>query len=369
MKILYTNAHNFNGGGHATYILALAQGLGAQHDIVVATPGTSRLYKKCRDLGVRLIDQQFSTRMPVMFGQIAAIRRLLKRERFDIVHVNGPGDHRHLMLATIGLRRKPAIVWTKHNTKPINSIGNALRARLGTNLCVAVSEYVAALLAHSPYADLPRVVIHHGIDPQKFHPPSGAQRMAARESFFGSDHELLLVFGSVGGTDLEKGWLDLVAAAATLPVADRSRVRVLVAGDPPSASVKYAVARLGMSEQVVFPGLLADIRPVFAASDIGFVLSHAESASYANLEAMSSGLPVCVSDAGGLPEYVRDEVDGWIVKTKDVAAIADVLSKILAGRYDLPHMGANARLHLLNCYTLTPFLRRTQDAYRRSLAG
>ena len=45
MRILYTNFHGRNGGGHVTYIINLAKALAGSHQITVATPETSRLYR------------------------------------------------------------------------------------------------------------------------------------------------------------------------------------------------------------------------------------------------------------------------------------------------------------------------------------
>ena len=42
MKILYTNFHAGNGGGHVTYIINLAKALSKDHQITVAAPATSR---------------------------------------------------------------------------------------------------------------------------------------------------------------------------------------------------------------------------------------------------------------------------------------------------------------------------------------
>ncbi|MEY3739435.1 MAG: hypothetical protein RLZZ192_110, partial [Pseudomonadota bacterium] len=63
MKILYTNFHIRNGGGHVTYILHLIQGLSEEHQITVATPASSRLYRHASGLkGVRLVDMSYTTR-------------------------------------------------------------------------------------------------------------------------------------------------------------------------------------------------------------------------------------------------------------------------------------------------------------------
>src|SRR5690606_37371460 len=114
-----------------------------------------------------------------------------------------------------------------------------------------------------------------------------------------------------------KGWLELVKAGAQLTPPERSRLRIIVAGDPPSSALLEQVQQLGMQDQVLFPGLVANVRDILGACDASFVLSHREAASYASCEAMAMGLPVLVSRVGGLPENVRDGKDGWVVAPGD----------------------------------------------------
>src|SRR5690606_13017771 len=93
----------------------------------------------------------------------------------------------------------------------------------------------------------------------------------------------------------------------------RERILILVAGDLPNEDKRARVRAAGMQDQVVFPGLLDDVRDALACCHAGFVLSYREALSYACREVMSLGLPALVSNAGGLPENVRDGHDGWIV--------------------------------------------------------
>ncbi|HWT16673.1 MAG TPA: glycosyltransferase family 1 protein, partial [Patescibacteria group bacterium] len=43
MRILLTNFHETDGGGHTTYVLSLAGGLATRHEVTVAAPPGSRL--------------------------------------------------------------------------------------------------------------------------------------------------------------------------------------------------------------------------------------------------------------------------------------------------------------------------------------
>lgn len=370
MKILYTNFHANNGGGHVTYIVNLAKALARDHEITVAAPPSSRLYRYARAIpGVTVVDMLYTTRPSSWFKDRAKLRRLIKSGRFDIIHANGSADHKQVMLATLGMARRPRIVFTKHNDHPLSSFGHKLRVALATDHGIAVSDYVHSLMQHSPYSKRPITTIRHGIDTDFFAPPPAESLEKLRTLIFGEGWQGKLLLGSAGGTDYDKGWLDLVAAVAALPPEDKGRVLLMVAGDPPSEAKLARVRELGMIDQVRFPGLLDDVRASLASCHAGFVLSYREALSFACREIMALGLPALVTDAGGLPENVTDGVDGWIVPVRDVAAMTDKLRFMLDHPEKVREMGIRARETSLRDFNLQRFAAATVDVYQRTLDG
>lgn len=364
MKLLITDIHHGNGGGHVTYILSLIEGLRHEYDITVAAPPTGRLHQRVSRMeGVRALPGLYTSRPLTLLREVRALRAFLRAERFDVVHVNGGADHRHVMLATLGMGMRPGIVWTKHNTNPVASIGHRLRARLGTHASIAVCEYVAQILQASDYRRRPIQVVRNGIDIETLSPVCATRKAAYRDALFGPLPDGTLVLGSIGGTDHNKGWHLLVQAAGQLPEPLRARLRFVVAGDPPSAELQALVEQSGIASQVRFPGLVADVRPVLGACDAGFVLSYREAASYASCETMAMGLPALVSDAGGLPENVRQGVDGWVVPAGDVDAIEAVLRDMLARPEMLEQMGAMARSRVAAAFSIPQFIHDTKGVY------
>jgi glycosyltransferase involved in cell wall biosynthesis len=364
MKILITDIHHGNGGGHVTYILSLLQGLKDHCDLTLAAPSTGRLFGRASQLdAVRVLPGAYTSRPAPLVAEVARYRRFLQRERFDVVHVNGSADHRHTMLACLGMRQRPAIVWTKHNTNPVDSIGHRLRARFGTDATIAVCDYVANMLNGSEYAKRPVHVVRNGIDIAALQPASPSERADFRQRLFGNLDPGVIVLGSIGGTDYNKGWLVLMEAIARLAPSLQQRLRVVVAGDPPQASMTERVRALGVGHLITFPGLVSDIRPVLGACDAGFVLSYREAASYASCETMAMGLPALVSDAGGLPENVRDGLDGWVIKAGDAGALAARLVDMLSQPAILPPMGRSARTRVEQMFCPNRFLRTTHEVY------
>lgn len=368
MNILYTNFHARNGGGHVTYILNLLHGLVRDHSVTVATPRSSRLYRLAAAIpGVKVIDMAYSTRPSSWLAPRARLRSLLLEGRFDLVHANGSADHKQVMLALLGLRRRPAVVLTKHNDHTVQSMGHGLRARFATDRVIAVSDFIRDILLRSPYRRCGVVTVRHGIDTEFFAPVDSAKRLALRDATIGIGLHHKIVLGSSAGSDFDKGWLDLVEGISLLPDALRERFHVVVIGDPPNPQKIARVAELRMTDSVSFPGLLDDVRPTLAACDAGFVLSYREALSFACRELMALGLPVLVTRIGGLPENLDDGVEGWIVPMKDPRAIASVLERIAADPAMLGRMGQAARARAAQEFNLPLFVRRTLDVYQSAL--
>lgn len=369
MKILYTNFHAGNGGGHVTYILNLLQGLAADHNLTVACPASSRLYRLAGEVaGVKLFGMDFTTRPSSWLGARSKLRALLKKEGFDIVHVNGSADHKQVMLALLGLKKRPKVVFTKHNHHPLMSFGHRLRAALATDHVIAVSNDVASQVRDSVYRHCPVTTVRHGVDTEYFSPVAPAEKEMLRTRYFGDVSSDKIVLGSAGGTDLEKGWMDLVAAVAQLPEPLKSRFLLLVAGDQPKPELFAEVTRLGMQSQVYFPGLIDDVRPLIGACDVGFVLSYYEALSFACRELMALGLPVLVTRVGGLPENLIDGENGWIVEARDVSGMSGVLRQIAAQPELLRRFGTAARQHAERWFNLSDFAAQTLAIYQQCCA-
>ena len=370
LKLLFTNFHDDDGGGHTTYVLTLAKALAARHQVYVAAPPSSRLHQETTVLpGVHAWAQPF----PNGLNKLAARRRarkrlaaLLREHDFDLVHVAGSADHRLVIAAMHGLARRPRIVLTKHNSKPMTGIGHWWRARRGTDAVIAVSDYTYRALLASSYRHCLLATVHNGVDIEHYSPWPAAAASEQRQRWVGDQPVLLL--GSNAGTANYKGWMDLVEALALLPPEQRVQVHLLIAGKPPQAVLHQRITELGLTGQVHFPGLLADVRPAVAAIDAGFVLSwDVETISFACREMMAMGKPVLVSEYAGLPENIRLDADGWLVPPRDPAAMAQMLQRLLQQRGGLSNMGAAARQHAEEAFGLPRFVEHTEAVYNTLL--
>lgn len=108
--------------------------------------------------------------------------------------------------------------------------------------------------------------------------------------------------------------------------------RLLIVGDGPEREALAAQAHaLGIDERVRWVGAVphAEVPDWLRQLDVYVAPSRRESFGVAVAEAMACGVPVVVSDAGGLPEVVESGTSGLVVAVADVQALADAIERLL----------------------------------------
>jgi glycosyltransferase involved in cell wall biosynthesis len=123
-----------------------------------------------------------------------------------------------------------------------------------------------------------------------------------------------------------------------------------------------------MTGQVHFTGPLEDVRAFVAALDVGFVLSWRETISFACREMMAMGVPVIVSNHGGLPENIDDSRNGWIVDCHDIDAIARLVQYLATHSDEVARMGIAAKLRAQSAFGLSAYVAATENVYHQVLA-
>ncbi len=224
---------------------------------------------------------------------------------------------------------RPPTVAIVHNPQDHDAgVLRRVAARMVLDRCDGLFTH-AELLARSLRDQYPWAQVGWHLVPAVGEAPA-VDRDEARARVGVSDHERLAVFW--GLIRPYKGVGLLLEAFSRLP--EGSPWRLIVAGEPWSGSgveLEAAVSRLGLSSRVRLElGWVAEDRigDLLGAADLVVLPYRSGSQSAVAPRALAAGVPVLTTRVGGLPELVRDGVDGIVVEPGSVAGLAEAITSL-----------------------------------------
>ncbi len=86
------------------------------------------------------------------------------------------------------------------------------------------------------------------------------------------------------------------------------------------------------------------------------------------IEALAGGRPVVATRVGGVPDVVRDGVDGFLVEPGDIDALAERLGRLAADPALAARMGEAGRARVLERYSVERLVGDVDALYKKLLA-
>lgn len=294
----------------------------------------------------------------------------IRKQRVDLVHTNS------LKAAVIGglaavLARKP-LIWYVHDRIADDYLPRfaikGLHLLALTLPTYVVGNSVSTLRTFLPRLPLRYGVVYPGVETERFAPPDDAWNSACGEN----EREILV--GIVGRLSPTKGQ-DVFIRAAALVAARHPKVKFLIVGsamfnDGPWETEIRRMANEHPDVQIQFTGFCHDIPRTMAGLD---VVVHAstvpEPFGQVVAEAMACGRPVIATEAGGVPEVLRNGICGWLVPRGDAEKLADRIVWFLDNPHEAIAMGRRGRARVERDFTVEKMARDMETIYERSLAA
>jgi glycosyltransferase involved in cell wall biosynthesis len=318
------------------------------------------------------------------FGPLAdlkallALYRLLRKERFDIIHTHTPKGGLLGQYAAL-LARVPLRVHTIHGLYFPGFM------RPSQRWMYVLLEKITLLFSHYNFSQNPEDVpvaigekivradrieqVGNGIDLERFDPArvSNDTRRAVRAAL-GFDDSTLVV-GMVGRLVAEKGYLE--AFQATKRVAERNpRARFIFIGnfeDKPDAIKPDILREYGIEHVAQLLGHRRDVVELYAAMDVFMLPSHREGFPRAVMEAAAMGKPCIVTDVRGCRQTVEHEVNGLLVPSRAPEALAEAIERLLRSPEERSRMGRAGREKAEREFDETRVIASILQAYQRLL--
>ena len=102
-------------------------------------------------------------------------------------------------------------------------------------------------------------------------------------------------------------------------------------------AVETEAKRLGLLKHVVLPGILSPVAPLIQRADVLVMPSSYEPLGMSQIEALGLGVPVVVSNVGGLPETVENGITGHVCPAPHAPGALDSWVQALTSVLGEPH--------------------------------
>jgi len=274
------------------------------------------------------------------------------------IHFGGP-------VATVGMLA--SVAWripysiTIHGPEEFYDVGRFyLRNKVErANLVVCISDYcrsqVMKISDSTQWSKLR--VVRLGVDTQLFSPSS--------TTYPGSEIEIVCV----GRLVPAKGQLILLRAFSNL-MRRGHRLRLRLIGDGVDRPrLESFVTDQGLAHSVVFEGALDHeaTRQRVAWADIFALASFAEGLPVALMEAMAMEIPCVSTFVAGIPELIRDGVDGLLVPPSSEEDLTAALERLILDDTLRRTLAASGRRRVLEGYSLRENIRSLAEALQGQL--
>ncbi len=124
---------------------------------------------------------------------------------------------------------------------------------------------------------------------------------------------------------------------------------------------------LGLAEDVKFLGKHTALAQILSAADLFLLPSQSESFGLAALEAMSCGVPVIATSAGGIPEVVLHGETGYLAEIGDVERMARYAIDLLTNPRKWERFSAAARRRAETVFDKSLIVPRYEQLYQQVL--
>jgi len=306
------------------------------------------------------------------------VSRYLKELGIEITHANTAWAGFTLAKT---LRNKVALIYTCHNglwpEENVHTSEHVIRHVEGYTMrvsraVIALNRIMARSIATKAYVDPHKIfIVPNGVDTDFFKPDMDASDVIER---YGLEGSKVILF--VGRVTYVKGVHLLVKAFKDL-IEIYKDIKIVIAGPLSdvfgdggvstyaSALISYAERNLPRNSYIFTGAVDRDtLKKLYSVAHVCVLPSYAEAFPMVLIEAMSCGCPVIASNAGGIPDVVKDGVVGFLFKKGDYMNLKEKLERLLSDEDLRKEMSLNARKHVEENYSWRAVAEKISHIYR-----
>lgn len=344
-------------GGTENVVLQLCEILKEEvNNVVVCSCGGVNV-QRLNDLNVKHYEIPDIENKSVknIISVIKKIRKIVKSENINIIH----SHHRMAaMYARITLKRNKCIrVATAHNTFEDKKLLTKM-AYKGTSI-IACGEMVKKNLTDFYGISSKDVsVIRNAID-------EFDGKVESIEEFTKFKEADNVIVTNVGRLSEQKGMEYFIKSLSYVKERYNNVKYVIVGSGEDECALKNLAQEKGFENDIYFMGYRKDVRNIISQSDFVVLSSLWEGLPLTPIEAFSVGKTIVATSVDGTIEIVKDGVNGYLVKAKDIKGLGEKIVSLIEDEEKRHCMEEQAYQTYTEKFSFSRFKREVLEYYER----
>ena len=337
IKILHVITHLPIGGAQDNTLYTVELLDKEKYDISLCCNLDGELVERAKKVeAIKIFDIPFLCREVSPYRDIRAflsLYKLFKEEDFTIIHTHSSKAGLLARLAAV-LNKTPIVIHTIHGfafndfmNGPKKNFFIYLEKLLAkwTDVIITVSNLNKKKIIDLNIAHENKIKnIYSGIDLSLF--TNKRDDEFRKELNLENDHLLL---GSVGRLSNQKDPITMIEAFGIISKPFPNAHLALVGDGELKGKILEKIDQLKLNDRIHLTGNKNNPWSVYHSIDLFIMSSIYEGLGRSITEALSCGVPVVCTDVEGVPEIVRDNITGILVRPKDSNKLADAIIRTL----------------------------------------
>ena len=228
---------------------------------------------------------------------------------------------------------------------------------------VTISEGIRQVLLREGVAEKHLQLIHSVVDLEQYNCPADRPWFEGEFALPPGTRTVAIIAQLIE----RKGHRFLLAGAEQILAAVPNLRFIFFGQGPQRAELEAECRARGLAEKVIFAGFRDDLPRILPNLDLVVHPALMEGLGVSLLQAAAAGRSMIGARAGGIPEVIRDGVNGYLVPPGEVTPLAEKSIELLLDRQQADRFGANGRRLVEEEFSIPAMISRYQRLYAQLL--
>ncbi len=346
-NILHIDSFSGFGGAQADITILLEftkKNYADKFNIFVIHNNNERLKKELDKKGINNASVRMRNFLDIF--AILKIRKILKENDIDLINFHSSRDHYLAGIASILILNKKIIkVLTRHVAYNISYLKGYLIYRFLTDYFITISDFIKNILINGVKINPEKIKTIYS--PRTYGKEIaeadilnyGGLRSSVRiEAGINNSEKMVSLIGRLSK---EKGHLTFIMAAKEI-LRTRGDIKFAIIGEGELfEEISAFISENGIKNNFILLGFQGDIKKYISASDLIVVPSGLEGMGSIIIESCAMRKAVVASNAGGIPEVVRNGKTGILFEAENYKELAEKILTVVDNEDLSKSLGTN----------------------------